>query len=109
MDKEKFQYTIDLNPINHVYYYLTFTSFTLLSDETVDFNYTLHMLFNALRIIYKNVDLFGMISFTFYKNIFKVIKVIYANKNNAIFVKHLKKGSQGEIQLNQKLKEESVN
>jgi hypothetical protein len=100
MDKPSFAYDLDITPVNHVYYYVTATLYTLISTDTyINFNKTLHYLFNIMKIVYNHMETFDMIPYSFYKIVIKIIEAIHLNKDDPCFLRNPQKSKKGENRI----------
>ena len=86
MDKDTFQYELDIGPQNHAYYYTTATLYTLKSESNkIDLTKALHFIINIMKIVYNNVDSFELIPPIFFKVILDITDSIRRNKKKGIF------------------------
>jgi hypothetical protein len=87
MDKDTFQYDIDITPINHAYYYITAALYCLSANDIVDLSKTIHYLINVLIIVFRHPETFELIPPRYYEIIFQLIELYHTNKNHNLFYK----------------------
>ncbi len=91
MDKETFNYDVDVGPQNHIYYYITASLYTLKGVNKIDLARTIHYLINIMIIVYRNSESFENLPPVFYGGILFLVDAIHKNKDRTIFYKILRK------------------
>jgi len=89
MDKNTFEYDVDILPQNHIYYYITASLFSLKGNNRIDFTKTLHYMINIMLIVYRNSESFENLPPSYYEKIMKLVDCIHHNKHRNVFFKEI--------------------
>ncbi len=93
MDKNTFQYDVDITPQNHIYYYITATLYTLKGNNRIDFSKTIHYMLNIMLIVYRNSESFENLPPAYYEKILLLVECIHRNKGRNIFHREIRRNA----------------
>ena len=90
MDKQSFEYDVDIQPKNHIYYYITATLFSLKGNNRIDLTKTIHYLVNIMLIVYRNSEMFENLPPAFFDKILQLVQATHNNKGRNIFYRNIR-------------------